>query len=61
MLKNTAVIIIIILLFGLLKLNAPELTKALPEWAGGIIFFVVLGILVFQIVKFIFTNRRKDD
>ena len=61
MLKNSAVIVIIILVFGLLKLNAPEVTKALPEWAGGIIVFVVLVILVFQIVKFITTNRKKDD
>ncbi|WP_269521305.1 hypothetical protein [Alteromonas sp. BMJM2] len=59
--KNTTLILLIVGFFGLIKLNAPQLVKFMPDWVNALIFFVVFFGLVFQFGKFIFKHRRKDE
>ncbi len=59
--KGTAFILLIVAVFGILKLIAPKIVAFLPEWANGLIFLIVFLVLCFQFGRFIFKHRRKDD
>jgi hypothetical protein len=61
MLKNVIIIILIVSFFGVIKLNAPTISSALPDWAGGILILVVFCALLVQFVKFLIKSKGKNE
>ncbi len=47
--KGTAFILLIVVVFGILKLIAPKIVPFLPEWANGLIFLIVFFSFMFSI------------
>lgn len=61
MLRNVIVIILIVSFFSLIKLNAPAISSALPDWAIGILILVVFCALLVQFVKFLVKSKGENE
>ncbi len=60
MFRTLLPIFALVALFALIKLQAPGVAKAIPDWLGGILILVVVIVSLIRMVRFLSKHQNEE-